>query len=125
MIAYTNGESAGRPWGYWRVLGVQPNAVIKHLEINPHSRLSLQRHAHRAERWIVTGGVATVQRGEEHFELQPGESVLIPRGEWHRLGNAGDSPVSIIEVQMGDLLDETDIERLEDDYCRPSTIARA
>lgn len=118
MIAYTNGESAGRPWGYWRVLAVQRGAVVKYLEINPRSRLSLQRHSKRAERWIVTSGTATVQLGQEEFELNPGDSIYIPCRAWHRLGNRTRRPVAVVEVQLGDDLSEEDIERLEDDYER-------
>lgn len=118
MIAYTNGESAGRPWGYWRVLAVQKGAVVKHLEINPHSRLSLQRHRYRAERWVVVMGTARAQLEEEVRELHSGDSIYIPCGCWHRLGNASDAPVTVVEVQLGENLSESDIERKEDDYTR-------
>lgn len=116
---YVVGESGERPWGRWQVLDVQPTAVVKKLILAPHGRISLQRHQHRTERWIVINGIATVQRDEDLLHLKLGESVGIPCGCKHRLSNEKDYPLIVIEIQLGNLLSEEDIERLTDDYGRP------
>ena len=81
-------------------------------------KLSLQRHRHRSEHWVVVQGLAKVTRGEEVFLLHENQSTYIPMGINHRLENAGNIPLEIIEVQSGDYLGEDDIERLEDQYGR-------
>lgn len=84
----------------------------------PGKRISLQRHRWRSERWITMEGVATVQQGEETLLLPPGEGVLIPRNCLHRISNEGETPISVLEIQYGELLSEEDIERFEDDFGR-------
>jgi mannose-1-phosphate guanylyltransferase/mannose-6-phosphate isomerase len=107
-----------RPWGSYRTIDTGAGFLVKRLTVKPRASLSLQRHAHRAEHWVVVSGTAEVTRGTETFRLQPNESTYIPLGTVHRLANPGDQPLHLIEVQSGALLSEDDIERLEDRYGR-------
>jgi mannose-1-phosphate guanylyltransferase/mannose-6-phosphate isomerase len=86
--------------------------------VKPGGRLSLQRHARRAEHWVVVSGQATITRGGDEVVLGPNQSTFIPVGEKHRLSNSGSEPLFVIEVQSGDYFGEDDIERLDDDYHR-------
>ncbi|MFZ5657620.1 MAG: mannose-1-phosphate guanylyltransferase/mannose-6-phosphate isomerase [Pseudomonadota bacterium] len=107
-----------RPWGSYDSLAVGPRFQVKRIVVNPGAALSLQRHAHRAEHWVVVSGVAEVTCGERVYEVAENESTFIPRGVVHRLRNRGKTPVELIEVQSGGYLGEDDIERLEDVYGR-------
>ncbi|BCD47630.1 mannose-1-phosphate guanylyltransferase/mannose-6-phosphate isomerase [Helicobacter suis] len=107
-----------RPWGSFEVLLERSFFKVKLLEITPHKRLSLQRHKHRSEHWVVVEGVASVIIDSRSFKVLTNESVFIKQGQIHRLGNDTDNPLKILEVQCGTCLDESDIERLEDDYKR-------
>jgi mannose-6-phosphate isomerase-like protein (cupin superfamily) len=107
-----------RPWGWHETLTDGPGFKVKTLSIKPGESLSLQRHQHRTEHWIVLAGTARITRGEERFELEANASTFIARGEKHRLQNATDQPLLILEVQSGEQLDEEDIERFEDRYGR-------
>jgi len=111
-------ESDERPWGRYEVLEERPGFKVKVLEVKPGARLSLQRHARRGEHWVVVAGVADVVCGDRELRLRQGEHIHIPPQTNHRLGNSGDKPLAIIEVQLGDYLGEDDIVRLEDDYQR-------
>ena len=91
---------------------------MKRIQVNPGAALSLQKHHHRAEHWVVGSGTAKVTKGESVFEMSENESTYIPIGEVHRLENPGRIPLSIIEVQSGSYLGEDDIVRLEDTYGR-------
>jgi mannose-1-phosphate guanylyltransferase/mannose-6-phosphate isomerase len=91
---------------------------VKRLTVKPGASLSLQRHRHRAEHWVVVSGTARVTRGEEQIDLTANESTYIPIGMNHRLENPGAAPLEIIEVQSGQYLGEDDIERLDDIYNR-------
>jgi len=106
-----------RPWGYFRLLDQGPGFSVKALFVKGEQRLSLQRHAHRAERWTVAMGhaVATVH-GVKHA-LAPGDSIRIPVGAAHRLANPAKESLVVIEVQVGEC-DELDIIRISDDYGR-------
>lgn len=115
---YTVGETGERPWGSWCVLDIQPNTVVKRLYLVPGGRISLQRHHHRSERWVVLKGAATVLCEAETIHLAKGESAIIPSGAIHRLSNEQDEALEVLEVQIGDLLSEEDIERFSDDYGR-------
>ncbi len=115
---YKPGERDQRPWGNWIVYDVIPHAVVKKIEILPGKRISLQRHQHRSERWIVVEGVATVTRDKELLTILPGESVMIPCKCVHRLANEKKDLLVVIEIQYGDYLSEEDIERFTDDYGR-------
>jgi mannose-6-phosphate isomerase-like protein (cupin superfamily) len=86
--------------------------------VNPGAKLSLQKHEHRAEHWVVVKGVAKVTCGEKTFSLKENQSTYIPKGEVHRLENQEGVDLEIIEIQTGDYLGEDDIIRLEDDYQR-------
>ncbi len=108
-----------RPWGSYTVLDDPGSGYkLKRIEVNPGGALSLQRHRHRSEHWVVVSGMATVTRGKERFKVGKNESTYIPIGEVHRLENLEREPLVIIEVQVGDYLGEDDIERLEDSYGR-------
>ena len=107
-----------RPWGGFEVLGDGPGFQIKHLSLNPGAKISLQKHNHRAEHWVVVSGSARVTCDDREFTLSKNESTYISRGSVHRLENAGLEPISIVEVQTGEELREDDIERFEDLYRR-------
>lgn len=86
--------------------------------VNPGKQLSLQRHLHRSEHWIVVRGTATVTVGDETRLVCPNESTYIKMGEIHRLANNGKIPIILIEAQVGEYTGEDDIIRLEDEYNR-------
>lgn len=106
-----------RVWGYYRVLHDVAGMKVKELTVEPGQRLSMQRHEHRSEYWIVSEGECVVY-GEmpNGYALPPKqlvrhESFVIPKGEWHQLLNNTDAPCKIVEVQFGDVCEESDIER--------------
>lgn len=107
-----------RPWGVFESVDQGARFQVKRITVALGGRLSLQRHRHRSEHWVVVQGKARVTRGEEEFILEENQSTYIPMGVVHRLENAGEIPLEIIEVQSGDYLGEDDIERLEDHYGR-------
>lgn len=107
-----------RPWGSWTSLLRGEGFHIKLIEVRPGTRLSLQKHAHRSEHWIVLEGTATVVRGDDRIEVAANESVFIPVGAVHRLTNQAESTLRLIEVQVGEYVGEDDIVRLEDDWAR-------
>lgn len=107
-----------RPWGNYQSLDRGERYQVKRIVVNPGGRLSLQKHAHRAEHWVVVRGTALVTIGDEKKTLKENESVYVPLGAVHRLENPGTTPVELIEVQSGNYLGEDDIVRLEDVYRR-------
>ena len=107
-----------RPWGTYTVLENTPGYKIKRIEVKPGKRLSLQKHFHRNEHWIVVSGTATVTVGEKIKLVRPNESTYINMGEIHRLSNEGKIPVVLIEAQVGEYTGEDDIVRIEDDFNR-------
>jgi mannose-1-phosphate guanylyltransferase/mannose-6-phosphate isomerase len=107
-----------RPWGSYETLDSGARFQVKRLVIEVGAAISLQRHRHRAEHWVVVRGKAQVTRGAESVILTENESTYIPAGMKHRLENQGDVPLEIIEVQSGGYLGEDDIERFEDRYNR-------
>ncbi len=107
-----------RPWGCYQGIDQADRYQVKRISVKPGARLSLQKHYHRAEHWIVVRGSALVTRGDETFLLTENQSTYIPVGEIHRLENPGKIPLEIIEVQSGAYLGEDDIERLDDEYGR-------
>ncbi len=111
-------ETAHRPWGTYTVLEDTPGYKIKRIVVKPGKRLSLQKHYHRNEHWIVVSGTATVTVGEETKLICPNESTYIKMGEVHRLSNEGKIPVVLIEAQVGEYTGEDDIVRLDDDFKR-------
>ncbi len=112
------GRSVYRPWGKFTNLEEDDGFKVKKIIVKPGKRLSLQKHFHRSEHWVVVKGTAQVQVGSETFLLRPNESTYIPMGEIHRLSNPGKIDLEIIEVQVGSYLGEDDIVRIEDDYAR-------
>jgi mannose-1-phosphate guanylyltransferase len=107
-----------RPWGYFDLIEYGKNFQVKRIFVNQGAKLSLQKHVHRAEHWVVVKGVALVTCGKRTFKLKENQSTYIPRGEIHRLENCETETLEIIEVQTGEYLGEDDIIRLEDDYKR-------
>ena len=114
----THQREVFRPWGSYDSVDSGPNYQVKRITVNPDARLSLQRHRHRAEHWVVVEGLASVHvDGIDHL-LKANDSVYIPRGAVHCLANKTNAPLHLIEVQSGSYLGEDDIERLEDIYGR-------
>ncbi|MAM86592.1 MAG: mannose-1-phosphate guanylyltransferase/mannose-6-phosphate isomerase [unclassified Hahellaceae] len=107
-----------RPWGSYQTTDLGSRFQVKNIKVKPGASLSLQKHHHRAEHWIVVSGTAEVTRGDEVFLLGENESTYIPVGEVHRLTNPGIIPLEIVEVQSGSYLGEDDIIRLDDIYGR-------
>ncbi len=107
-----------RPWGTYDSVEAGPGYQVKRLSVKPGGAMSLQRHRHRAEHWVVVAGIARITRDDEVFELRANESTYIPVGAKHRIENPGSETLHIIEVQTGDYLGEDDIERFEDRYGR-------
>lgn len=107
-----------RPWGSYESVDAGERFQVKRLIVKPGARLSLQKHAKRAEHWVVVRGTATVTRGEDVFDLRENQSTYIPVGTVHRLENRTNEPVHLIEVQSGSYLGEDDIVRLDDQYGR-------
>ncbi len=118
LSTYHEGESAERPWGSWRVFAVYPRSILKEIVVKPHDRLSLQRHQHRVEHWIVAQGIATVEIDGVTSTVPEGVAINLPRGCCHRLSNETDELLVVIELQQGTILSEDDIERIDDDYNR-------
>ena len=107
-----------RPWGTYTVLLEGPGFKIKRITVNPGGRLSLQRHRHRSEHWVVVSGRARITHEEMVREIGVNQSAYIEMGAKHRLENPGDEPLELIEVQCGNYLGEDDIERIDDHYGR-------
>ena len=116
--APTGMETEQRPWGSFTVLCEVPGIKVKLIEVKPGHRLSLQYHHHRSEYWVCVAGCASAVIGEREVVLETMHTAVIPIGAVHRLGNPGHERVLIVEVQQGEVLDEDDIVRLEDDYHR-------
>lgn len=107
-----------RPWGWYDSIDEGDRFKVKRIQVKPKASLSLQRHHHRAEHWIVVTGTAEIINGEKVMTLTENQSTYIPLGEVHRLTNPGNIPLEIIEVQSGNYLGEDDIVRYEDNYSR-------
>lgn len=109
-----------RPWGNYEQLDVGDGYQVKRLTVNPGGILSLQRHRHRSEHWVVVSGEVEVTIGSNMSRVLPNQSVYIPAETNHRLANDGNVPAILIEVQTGSYLGEDDIIRLDDVYNRPA-----
>lgn len=107
-----------RPWGWYDSIDEEGRFKVKRIQVKPKARLSLQKHHHRAEHWVVVKGTAEITCGEKTVLLTENQSTYIPLGETHRLSNPGTIALEIIEVQSGSYLGEDDITRLEDHYGR-------
>ena len=111
-------QTVNRPWGTYSVLESSERYKMKRIVVKPGKRLSLQKHLHRSEHWVVVSGTATVTVGDKVFYVRPNESTYIPVGEVHRLQNEGRLPLVIVEIQVGEYTGEDDIIRVEDDFHR-------
>jgi mannose-1-phosphate guanylyltransferase/mannose-6-phosphate isomerase len=107
-----------RPWGFYESLISGDRFQVKRIVVKPGEKLSLQKHFHRAEHWVVVAGTAMVTRDDEQIILRENESIYLPLGSTHRLENPGRIPLTLIEVQSGSYLGEDDIVRFEDTYGR-------
>jgi mannose-1-phosphate guanylyltransferase/mannose-1-phosphate guanylyltransferase/mannose-6-phosphate isomerase len=107
-----------RPWGSYETISFEPRFQVKRITVKPGSRLSLQKHYHRAEHWVVVKGTAKITNGESEMILSEDQSTYIPLGTVHRLENPGCIPLELIEIQTGSYLGEDDIVRITDDYGR-------
>ena len=107
-----------RPWGDYESIDHAERFQVKRITVKPGEQLSLQKHHHRAEHWIVVNGTAVVTCDDKEFLLSENESTFIPIGSIHRLENPGKIPLELIEVQSGTYLGEDDIERFDDKYGR-------
>ncbi len=110
-----------RPWGFYESLIQGDRFQVKRIVVQPGEKISLQKHYHRAEHWVVVAGTALVTRDGEQVMLRENESVYLPLGTVHRLENPGRIPLTLIEVQSGSYLGEDDIVRYEDHYGRQLT----
>src|SRR5215472_11871816 len=109
-----------RPWGTFNVLDEGVNFKVKRIEVLPGKRLSYQKHAQRAEHWVVVQGTARVTLDDQEAVVETGEAVDIAVGTAHRVENPGNELLVFIEVQRGGYLGEDDIVRLHDDFGRTS-----
>ncbi len=107
-----------RPWGWYDSIDEGGRFKVKRIQVKPGASLSLQKHHHRGEHWIVVKGTAEITNGSKVFTLTVNQSTYIPLGEVHRVANPGSIPLEIIEVQSGSYLGEDDIVRFEDTYGR-------
>ncbi len=114
----TDHKRVHRPWGYYESIDMGERFQVKRIVVIPGGMLSLQKHRHRAEHWVVVHGTAEVTIGDTVRAVHENESVYIPIGSVHRLANQGKIPLELIEVQTGSYLGEDDIERIEDIYKR-------
>ena len=110
-----------RPWGWYDVIDESDRYKVKSIEVNPGEKLSLQRHHHRSEHWVVVSGTALTECDGKEKLLAENQSTYIPVGSVHRLSNPGKILLRIIEVQSGSYVGEDDIVRLEDIYGRLKT----
>jgi mannose-1-phosphate guanylyltransferase / mannose-6-phosphate isomerase len=107
-----------KPWGYYQAIDTGPRYQVKRIVVDPGKQLSLQKHFHRAEHWVVVRGTADATVGGETSTIHENESIYVPIGGVHRLANPGKIPLELIEVQVGSYLGEDDIIRIEDPYRR-------
>ena len=107
-----------RPWGWYETVATAIGHKVKRIGVLPGQQISLQKHQHRAEHWVVVRGQARVTLDEQVFDLSLGQHCDIAKGQVHRLANPSEHMLEIVEVQFGDYLGEDDIIRLVDDYGR-------
>lgn len=112
-----DGQRCERPWGWFETLARGDGYLVKRLGIRAGRRISLQRHRHRCEHWVVVSGCGELELEGEGIPAGVGTSLFVPEGAWHRAAAGGDD-LLIVEVQRGDELREDDIERLADDFGR-------
>ena len=118
-------EKEERPWGHYIVTDQGNRYKVKSIHVDPGASLSLQKHYHRAEHWVVVEGTAKVEVDGKETLIYENQSTYIPLGAVHRLSNPGRVPLRIVEVSSGAYLGEDDIERYEDNYGRISDVSDA
>jgi len=111
-------QTEHRPWGSFTILADEADHKVKRIVVQPGQRLSLQRHQHRREHWLIVSGQALVTRNREKLILEPGQAIDIDQGDVHRVQNEAEKELVFIEIQLGSYFGEDDIERFEDDYGR-------
>lgn len=111
-------QKCQRPWGQYKKLFQESGVWVKRVEVKPRARLSLQKHKHRSEKWIIVSGQGLVILNEKRRKVKPGSVIDVPLGTIHRIGNTGHKKLIFIEVACGNFLSEKDIIRLQDDYQR-------
>ena len=114
------GKTYSRPWGNYKTLLIDGNYQIKIITIEPGGKLSLQKHQHRCEHWIIVKGNLKVTKGKSETQKKENDYIFIEKEEIHRLENEGDTIAQLVEIQYGDYLGEDDIVRLDDKYGRTS-----
>jgi mannose-1-phosphate guanylyltransferase/mannose-6-phosphate isomerase len=107
-----------RPWGWYQRIDIGERFQVKRIQVSPGGRLSLQKHYHRAEHWVVVRGTAEVTLNERVVLVHENEAIYLPIGSMHRLTNPGKIPLELIEVQVGSYTGEDDIIRVDDVYGR-------
>ena len=117
-------EKVYRPWGTYQIIEKVPNFLVKRIEVHPGGALSLQLHNHRDEHWIITKGSPLVVIGDKTIETKENQQLFIPKKIKHRMINKTNETVTFIEVQFGNVLEESDIVRLEDNYGRYLVLKR-
>ena len=105
-----------KPWGYYEILKSGKKFLVKKLFIKPGGMLSLQSHNHRSEHWIVAEGKVEVTLDNKVITLLENENIFIPKGAVHKIANKSDKDLIIIEMWYGEILDENDIKRYEENY---------
>ena len=112
-VNYCTGEELERPWGKWQVLDTGDRYAVKRLVIKPSHGISLQVHMHRDEHWIVTSGKGLLTLRDQKQQISANDHVFIAAGEYHQAINSGQENLVMVEIQVGETLDETDIIRRE------------
>jgi mannose-6-phosphate isomerase-like protein (cupin superfamily) len=107
-----------RPWGWFEILYEEAELKVKRIMVKPGKRLSLQSHERRAENWVIVQGKGLFTLDDRTFDLEPQQSVFIPKKSRHRMENPGRDELVFIEVQTGTYLGEDDITRFQDDFDR-------
>jgi mannose-6-phosphate isomerase-like protein (cupin superfamily) len=118
MMKKTENKAVVRPWGKYKKIFQEAGVWVKRVEVDPGQRLSLQKHHHRSEKWIIVSGQGLVTVNELTVTVTDGSIVDIPVRVLHRMSNLSNKPLVFIEVACGDDLTEEDIVRLQDDYAR-------
>jgi mannose-6-phosphate isomerase-like protein (cupin superfamily) len=113
-----------RPWGQYQKIFQESGVWVKRVEVAPKQRLSLQKHGHRSEKWIIVSGQGMVTVNELTVTVSQGSIIDIPVRVLHRISNVSNKPLVFIEVACGDRLTEDDIVRMQDDYHRSSAMPR-
>ena len=105
-----------KPWGYYEILKSGKRFLVKKLFVKPGGKLSLQNHEHRSEHWLVAEGEVEVTLDKKTINLVENENIFIPKGALHRIANKGSKDLIIIEMWYGEILDENDIKRYDENY---------